>query len=79
MKDSTTLTKGSVTKQLVFFALPYLCSCFLKTLYGTVDLAVVGAFNGKTTTSAVANGSQVTHMLTVIIAGLVMGVTVRVG
>ncbi|MCR4801967.1 MAG: MATE family efflux transporter [Lachnospiraceae bacterium] len=79
MKGSKKLTEGNVAKQLVFFALPYLCSCFLQTLYGIVDLAVVGAYNGKTTTSAVANGSQVTHMLTVIIAGLVMGVTVRVG
>ena len=43
------------------------------------DLFVVGLYNGSETTTAVAIGSQVMHMLTVIIVGLAMGITVRIG
>jgi len=43
------------------------------------DLFVVGLYNGSETTTAVSIGSQVMHMLTVIIVGLAMGATVRIG
>ena len=40
---------------------------------------MVGLYNGSKTTTAVAIGSQVIHMLTVIIVGFAMGTTVRIG
>ncbi|MCI8660304.1 MAG: MATE family efflux transporter [Lachnospiraceae bacterium] len=70
------LTKGSVFRILVRFSLPYLLSCFLQTFYGMADLFVTGQFNGADTISAVSIGSQLMHMLTVIIVGLAMGSTV---
>lgn len=73
------LTEGSVWKNLLWFALPYLLACFMQTFYGMADLFVVGLYNGSQTTTAVAVGSQVMHMLTVIIVGLAMGATVRIG
>lgn len=73
------LTEGSVGKNLIRFALPYLLACFMQTFYGMADLFVVGLYNGSQTTTAVAIGSQVMHMLTVIIVGLAMGATVRIG
>lgn len=73
------LTQGSVGKSLVLFALPYLLSSFMQTFYGMADLFVVGLYNGSKTTTAVSVGSQVMHMLTVIIIGFAMGTTVRVG
>ncbi len=66
-------------KNLLWFALPYLLACFMQTFYGMADLFVVGLYNGSQTTTAVAVGSQVMHMLTVIIVGLAMGATVRIG
>ena len=39
------------------------------------DLFIVGQFYGVDSITAVANGSQVLHMLTVIIVGLAMGTT----
>ena len=72
------LTKGSVGKTLIRFSLPYLFSSFLQTFYGLVDLYVTGQFNGAGDISAVAIGSQVMHMLTVIIVGLAMGSTVNI-
>lgn len=66
-------------KNLIRFAFPYLLACFMQTFYGMADLFVVGLYNGSQTTTAVAIGSQVMHMLTVIIVGLAMGATVRIG
>ena len=77
--DENNLTEGSVGKNLIRFALPYLLACFMQTFYGMADLFVVGLYNGSETTTAVAIGSQVMHMLTVIIVGFAMGTTVRIG
>ena len=73
------LTTGSVLKNLMFFSLPYLLSYFLQTLYGMADLFIVGQFDGVASTTAVSVGSQVMHMLTVMIVGLAMGTTVTIG
>lgn len=73
------LTTGSVLKNVVFFSLPYLLSYFLQTLYGMADLFIIGQFNGVDRITAVSVGSQVMHMLTVMIVGLAMGATVTIG
>lgn len=79
MNEKNDLTRGSIGKNLLLFALPYLLSCFMQTFYGMADLFVVGLYNGSETTTAVSIGSQVMHMLTVIIVGFAMGTTVRIG
>lgn len=73
------LTKGSIFKNIVFFSLPYLLSYFLQTLYGMADLFIIGQFYGVDSITAVSVGSQVMHMLTVMIVGLAMGSTVTIG
>lgn len=73
------LTEGHVLKVLVMFAIPYLMSSFLQTFYGMADLYIVGQFNNADAISAVSIGSQFMHMLTVVIIGLAMGTTVRIG
>ena len=73
------LTTGNVFKNVVFFSLPYLLSYFLQTLYGMADLFIIGQFEGTASTTAVSIGSQVMHMLTVMIVGLAMGSTVSIG
>ena len=70
------LTSGSVFKNIVYFSLPYLLSYFLQTLYGMADLFIIGQFEGVASTTAVSIGSQVMHMITVMIVGLAMGSTV---
>lgn len=72
------LTEGSVLKNMLRFSLPYLLSCFLQTFYGLADLFITGRYNGADTITAVSVGSQVTHMLTVVIVGLAMGATVTI-
>ncbi len=79
MEKEKNLTSGSVWRAILRFALPYLLSYFLQTLYGMADLYMIGRFGGVNDTTAVADGSQVMHMLTVMIVGLAMGTTVMVG
>lgn len=73
------LTTGSVFKNIVVFSLPYFLSYLLQTLYGMADLYIIGQFEDVASTTAVSIGSQVMHMLTVMIVGLAMGATVFIG
>lgn len=70
------LTQGSVLKNIILFSLPYFLSYFLQTLYGLADLFIVGQFDGVDSITAVSIGSQIMHMITVMIVGLSMGATV---
>lgn len=72
------LTTGSAFRNVVSFSLPYLLSYFLQTLYGMADLFIIGQFEGVASTTAVSIGSQVMHMLTVMLVGLAMGATVSI-
>ncbi len=72
------LTSGSVLKNVIVFSLPYLLSYFLQTLYGMADLFIIGQFDGVASTTAVSIGSQIMHMLTVMLVGLAMGTTVSI-
>lgn len=73
------LTTGSVFKNVIIFSLPYLLSYFLQTLYGMADLFIIGQFEGVASTTTVSIGSQVMHMITVMLVGLAMGTTVSIG
>lgn len=75
----TDLTSGNVFQTLLYFSLPYFLSFFLQTLYGMADLYIVGRFNAVESTTAVSVGSQIMHMITVMIVGLAMGTTVSIG
>ncbi len=66
-------------KRILLFSLPYLLSYFLQTLYGMADLFIIGQYEGVASTTAVSVGSQVMHMLTVVLVGLAMGSTVVIG
>lgn len=69
------LTSGNVLKNIAYFSLPYVVSYFLQTLYGLADLYIIGQFDGVAEITAVSIGSQIMHMLTVMIVGLAMGST----
>lgn len=73
------LAKGDLFHNMLLFSLPYLLSYFLQTLYGLADLLIAGRFNGADVISAVSIGSQVMHMVTVMIVGLAMGTSVMIG
>ena len=72
------LTGGSVLKNIIRFSLPYLASYFLQTFYGLADLFITGQFNGADVITAVSNGSQIMHFVTVFIVGISVGTTVMI-
>lgn len=82
MKKTFSFTEGKIFSPLIRFALPVLLALFLQTMYGAVDLLIVGQFGGEMSTvyvSAVSTGSTVMQAITVVITGLAMGLTVFVG
>lgn len=82
MKQTPNLTEGKIFLPLIRFALPVLLALFLQTMYGAVDLLMVGQFGGSCAeqyVSAVSTGSQIMQTVTVMITGLAMGLTVYAG
>ncbi|MEG0876388.1 MAG: MATE family efflux transporter, partial [Oscillospiraceae bacterium] len=77
--SENTILKGKIFPPLIKFTIPLMLAVLLQALYGAVDLIVVGKFGTTSSVSAVANGSQIMHTVTGIIAGLGMGVTVLIG
>ncbi len=73
------LTEGNILKSLILFAFPVLMALFLQAMYGAADLIIVGQFAGTYQQSGVATGSQLFNLVTMVITGLTMGVTVFVG
>ena len=79
MKQIQNFTDGKIFTPLIRFALPVLMALFLQTMYGAVDLLVVGQFGTAADVSAVSTGSLVMQTVTVVITSLAMGLTVLVG
>jgi len=59
--------------------LPILGALVLQTMYGAVDILVVGWFGTDVSISAVSTGSSLINMVVFILSGLAMGVTVLMG
>lgn len=72
-------TEGKIFGPLIKFAIPVLLASFLQSLYGAVDLLVVGQYATSADVSAVSTGSQIMSTLTNAIAGLAMGTTILLG
>ncbi|MCM1188450.1 MAG: MATE family efflux transporter [bacterium] len=79
MNQLNEFTEGKIIKPLIGFALPVLLALCLQSLYGAVDLLVVGRFGTSADVSAVATGSQMMQMVTAVITGLAMGTTILLG
>ena len=70
------LTQGSVAKQLIMFALPFMLSNLIQTFYNVADMLIVGNYVGSEGISGVNIGGQVTFIMTNIVIGLSVGGTV---
>ena len=79
MKETQNFTKGNILTSLVRFALPVLAALFLQTMYGAVDMLVVGRFATAADVSAVSTGSWLMQLITSFVVGIAMGTTVLLG
>lgn len=72
-------TEGDIFGPLIRFSFPVMLALLLQTMYGAVDLWVVGKFASVADVSGVTTGSQLMSTLTNLISGLSMGLTVILG
>ena len=79
MKQEIQFTEGKIFQPLFRFALPVLLAMCLQSMYGAVDLLIVGQFGVAADVSAVATGSQMMQMLTILVTGLAAGITILLG
>ena len=68
------LTKGSITKGLLLFALPMIAGNLLQQFYNIADTLIVGQALGKNALAAVGSAYTLMTFLTSIFLGLSMGV-----
>ena len=73
------LTEGNVVKLLIQFALPFMLSNLIQSLYNVADMLIVGYYSGTAAISGVNIGGQVTFIMTNFIIGLTVGGTVIIG
>ncbi|HAN42889.1 MAG TPA: MATE family efflux transporter [Sphaerochaeta sp.] len=79
MERQIDFTRGRIIPPLLRFVVPVFLALFLQSMYGAVDLMIVGKFAYATDVSAVATGSQITMTLTNLISSLAMGMTILIG
>ena len=79
MALSHNFTSGPIAGPLFRFALPVMGALFLQSLYGAVDLFIVGHFASSADVSAVSTGSQVLQTFTMLTASFSMGITILMG
>ena len=72
-------TEGRIFGPLIRFTLPVMMALFLQSLYGAVDLLVVGQYAANEDISAVSSGTMLMHTIMALTAGLSMGTTILLG
>ena len=77
--DTTNFTEGKILGPLMRFALPAAAALLLQSLYGAVDLLIVGRYASSADVSAVSTGAQIMQTIVSLIAGLAMGTTILLG
>ena len=79
MNQSQNFTKGPILGPMIRFTLPILFAMLIQTLYGAVDLMVVGQFATSADVSAVSTGSQIMMTVTAVVASMSVGLTIIMG
>ncbi len=72
------MTKGSIVKLSLLFALPICIGNLLQQMYNTVDTIVVGNYCGSESLAAVGTSAQPVELLLCIFLGLGTGVSILV-
>ena len=79
MKKTNDFTSGKILAPLIRFMIPVFLAMFLQSMYGAVDLLIVGRFGRALDVSAVSTGSQMMMTITNLITSFAMGTTILLG
>ena len=69
-KHTVDMTKGSIFRHIIAFAIPIMISGILQTLYNAADMIVVGKFSGKQSLAAVGSTSSAINLMISIFVGM---------
>lgn len=72
-KNIEPMTKGSIVKHMIYFALPLLLGNLFQQLYNTVDSLIVGNFLGSSALAAVSSSGSLIFMLIGFLSGISSG------
>ncbi len=72
------MTKGSILKNMLLFAIPLMLTNILQLLYNAADTIVVGRWGGENSLAAVGATSTLTNLLVNMFVGLSIGANVTV-
>lgn len=72
-KTSMDLTRGSIIKMILLFALPIYVGQVFQNLYNSVDAIIVGKFVGTTALASVSSCTDISFLLTGFFTGLSTG------
>ena len=70
------MTKGSIFKNTIRFAIPLILASLLQLLYNAADLVIVSRFAGSDAMASVGATSSLTNLLVNIFIGLSLGASV---
>lgn len=77
--DTHRLTSGNILWELIRFALPFLGSHILMSLYGAADVLIVSHFADSSALAATAIGAQAVFTVMALALGLSLGSTILIG
>ena len=78
VKTVKPMTTGSISRQMIFFALPLLLGNLFQQMYNTVDSLIVGNFLGSSALAAVSSSGSMISMLIGFLSGISSGAGVVV-
>lgn len=78
-KKIVDFTNGPILGPMMKFMLPVLLALLIQSLYGAVDLLIVGQFGAAYHVSGVSIGANITHLFTALITAIAMGTTIMLG
>lgn len=73
MKNTVLMTKGSISKNIIKFAVPIFFGNVFQQLYNFVDSIILGNFVGKEALAAVTSSSSMIFLFVGFISGIFMG------
>ena len=77
MNAAKDFTQGKILSPLIRFMVPVFLAMFLQSMYGAVDLLIVGKFAQSVDVSAVSTGSQIMMTLTNLVTSFADSGSVR--
>lgn len=78
MRRKVDFTSGSMTKNIITYALTMVLTVILQNLFGTADMIVVGKFVGDAAQAAVSSTGMLRALMITLLVGLSQGVNVLV-